>query len=272
MADAAVGLAEVAPVQRGSRDSGKFEIALMRTAGLATLLLVWTLLSWWQGSLLIPAPWEIASELWVIVEDGLFFENLLDTIRRVVAGFAVAFVLSLAFGIAMGVSRRFEQFFEVMILVGLTVPGLIWALIGIMVIGVSEWAPVFAIAIVVTPAMTLNFWEGTKAVDQQLTLMARSFQASPGLRVRRVIFPQLLPYMFAAMRLGFSLAWKTVVLAELFGQSSGVGYWIHQNYGIFDMSGVLAWTLGFAIVMSLIEFLILRPLEKRASAWRLNAR
>jgi len=74
--------------------------------------------------------------------------------------------------------------------------------------------------------------------------------------------------MLAALRFGLALSWKTVVIAETFGATSGVGYKIIEARELLSMKGVLAWTLSFTLVMFVLEFGVLKLLEARLTAWR----
>jgi NitT/TauT family transport system permease protein len=154
------------------------------------------------------------------------------------------------------------------VLVGLTIPGLCWAVLAVMWFGITEMAPVFAIVVVVLPMLTLNMWQGTKSLDRDLVEMAHVFRASRRALLRDVVLPQLLPFCLAGARLGFALGWKVVVLSEMFGLSSGVGYMINRSFSSYSMDDVLAWTAGFTLVMFAFEYAVMLPIERRLTRWR----
>ncbi len=78
----------------------------------------------------------------------------------------------------------------------------------------------------------------------------------------------MLPFCLAGARLGFALGWKVVVLSELFGLSSGIGYMINRAFSSYSMDDVLAWTLGFTLIMFIVEYAIFVPVERRLVRWR----
>src|SRR4029434_1651659 len=80
--------------------------------------------------------------------------------------------------------------------------------------------------------------------------------------------PQLVPNIFAATRYGLGLAWKVVVVVEMFGTSNGAGYQVMKSYQVFNMEGVIAWTVTFVIAMIVIEYGIINLAERRLTAWR----
>ena len=238
------------------------------------LLFVITFFLIWHGSAitvvagLLPTPFETYVAMVEIVNSGLFIESMVNTIRRVAIPFLAAWVASVAIGVAMGIDDRAEKYFDVAVILGLTIPGLAWAVISIMFFGLSQFTAYFAVFITILPMITINFWEGVKDIDMELTEMGEVFNFSRLRNIRHVLLPQLYPYMFSAGRFGLGLAWKVVVLVEFLGMGNGVGYQIGLEFSNFNMSAVLAWTGLFTLVMLIIEYGGFKYLERRYLAWR----
>ena len=98
--------------------------------------------------------------------------------------------------------------------------------------------------------------------------MARVYRFSRWHRLKDVWTPQLFPYLMAATRGGLALIWKIVLVVELLGRSEGVGFQLQMAFQIFDVAAILAYSLAFIAVVQAIEWFLLQPLERRASAWR----
>ncbi|MGA8192747.1 MAG: ABC transporter permease subunit, partial [Acetobacteraceae bacterium] len=98
--------------------------------------------------------------------------------------------------------------------------------------------------------------------------MAQSFHMSRWRTLRHVTLPQLTPYFFAASRSGLALIWKIVLVVELLGRSNGVGFPIQIYFQLFDVTLILAYTLAFIVVVQVIEWAGLQPLERWATRWR----
>lgn len=228
----------------------------------------WYLIAGYVTSGLLPTPTAVVEESYAILVGGQFVENMSATIRRVAVPFFVAWAVSVALGVVMGLSERAEKFFDVGVIIGLTIPGLAWAIISVMIFGLRESGAYFAVFVIVLPMITINFWEGVKDIDMDLVEMGEVFDFSTYTTLRRVILPQLYPYMLSAGRFGLSLCWKVVVIVEFLGFGSGVGYMIGVDYNNFNMTGVLAWTAMFTGIMLLIEYGGFKTIEKRALAWR----
>jgi NitT/TauT family transport system permease protein len=64
------------------------------------------------------------------------------------------------------------------------------------------------------------------------------------------------------------MIWKIVLVVELLGRSNGVGFQIQIYFQLFDVTAILAYTLAFIILIQVIEWSVLQPLERRATRWR----
>jgi NitT/TauT family transport system permease protein len=121
---------------------------------------------------------------------------------------------------------------------------------------------------VVTPTVVVNMFEGTKAMDKSLIGMGRMFKADRYLLLRKVYLPQLLPYIFAALRFAFGQTWKIVALAETFGLKFGIGYMFYFWFEQFNITQTLSWIIMFVVLMLVLEHLVFARLESRTFAWR----
>ncbi len=250
------------PVGEALRDTG------LRIGSIVALLLAWWLTSLVFPATLVPKPWETFGEVGTIITTGNFFVEMGNTLRRVLVGFGLAMVVSLPLGILMGTMRSLESFFEPPVILGLTMPGLIWAVLMIMFFGLTEISAYAAVAITILPMLTISIWQGTKSIDKDLIDMSNAFHASPWSKAVDVILPQLVSHILAAVRYGLGLAWKVVVVVEMFGFSNGVGYQVIRGFNVFSMKVVLAWTITFLVVMIVIEFGIIGSVERTVTRWR----
>jgi NitT/TauT family transport system permease protein len=256
------------PRHKPSRTNEAIRDLGIRIGSILTLILIWWLLSLFFPPTLVPKPWDTFSEVATIISTGNFFSEMGSTLRRVLVGFGIAMIVSIPLGILMGTLRSLESFFEPPVILGLTMPGLIWAVLMIMFFGLNETSAYAAVAITIMPMLAISIWQGTKSIDKDLIDMSNAFHASAWSKVVDVILPQLVSHILAAIRYGLGLAWKVVVVVEMFGLSNGVGYQVVRGFNIFSMKAVLAWAITFLIVMIVIEFGIIGCLERALTSWR----
>jgi NitT/TauT family transport system permease protein len=98
--------------------------------------------------------------------------------------------------------------------------------------------------------------------------MARCYRLSRRVTLKEVIWPQLTPFIAAAARSGLALVWKIVLVVELLGRSNGVGFQLHLYFQLFDVAGILAYSLAFIVIIWGIEYGLIRPWESRVNRWR----
>ena len=85
---------------------------------------------------------------------------------------------------------------------------------------------------------------------------------------RKIILPQLYPYLMTSARTGLSLIWKIVLVFELLGRGSGIGFQIQVFFQFFDISSLLAYSIFFMSIILIIENYIMIPIENRSTHWR----
>jgi len=239
-----------------------------RLISVAVLLAGWAVLAWVFPPTIVPKPVEVFRVVWENVAAGEAFYHVGKTILRVILGMGLAMILGTIIGVAMGLSRRGEEFFETWVMVGLTIPAVVYGIIFLLWFGLNDVAAILAIGVTAFPAVAINLWQGVKDIDMKLVRMAQAFRVPRQGVIRKVILPQTVPYLLAATRYALGISWKICTTIELIGMSSGVGYQLHYWFGLFNMTQVFAWTLTFVLVLFVIEYVFINPFERHATAWR----
>ena len=269
------------PIAGSSRGDPRLSLAARRRArGLAGLvvgvggfLLVWTLLSELIfGEFTLPPPLKIGDIMWEIVRSGEFTHHFVPTILRLAYGFGLALVIGFPVGYLMGTSRWWRAFFHDMVMVAGSIPGITYAVLALVLFGISILGPVLSVGLISMPYVAINVAEGLDSVDRRLVQMSDAYGRRRPAIVRNVLIPSVAPFAFAGVRLSFALAWKVEQLTEVFGSSSGVGFQIRHEFEDFSIPGMLAWVLLFIIFMILLERFVLAKLERYLFRWRLEDR
>ncbi|RPI27244.1 MAG: ABC transporter permease subunit, partial [Chloroflexota bacterium] len=224
-----------------------------RWLAIALALLLWQLVAMQMNTRVVPPPARVFSRLWEILSTGLFFEHLWASMVRILSGFSITLLVGAIVGVLMGSRRTWEALFRDVVVLGLTMPGLIYALLSVMFFGLSLLAPITAIVFASYPFVAVNVREGVRALDKDLLDMSRAYGVNRSKVVSSVILPALLPFFLAAIRVGFAIAWKVSTLVEVFGATSGVGFMIRSGFDSFSVPEIGAWALLFGGVMLLIE-------------------
>ena len=201
---------------------------------------------------------------------GELTHNLGITLTRVLIGFSLAMAAGSAIGLALGRSEALDRLVDPWLVILLNTPALVIIMFAYIWGGLNEISALAAIALNKLPNAVLTLREGARALDPRLEEMAHAFDFSRWRRWRHVLAPQLAPFFAAGARSGLSLVWKIVLVVELLGRPNGVGFKMNEAFQLFDLKLLLAYALPFVGLMILAETFVLRPLERRASWWRLH--
>lgn len=234
---------------------------------LASLVAIWTVASIALQSDLLPGPaavWNAAQ----LEMAGDYFMHLGATLARVSAAFVLAMGIGSAIGIALGMNESADRIFGGWLVFFLNLPALVTIILCYVWFGLYEAAAIAAVAINKIPNVAATLREGGRALNRDLAEMASVYRLSWTARLRHVVLPQLAPFFAVAARNGLALVWKIVLVVELLGRPNGVGFQIHSLFQLFDVAGILAYALGFIVVVQAIEIGILGPWERAANRWR----
>lgn len=260
-------LARAAARARRERLEGGLGIGL-RLLSYASLLALWIVGARLLGPAILPGPVETLTFVMREYQRGALIANLLVTTQRVLVAFLMAMAAGVATGAAMGLSRRVDDLLQGWLVVTLTVPRILLFVVAYLTLGLSDKALVIALVISIFPTIVVAVREGARAMDTGLVEMATAFRRPRAAIWRHVLFPQLAPYIVGTARGALALSWKMVVLGELLGRTSGVGYQISFYFQFFNMRGVLAYGVTMMLLLGVIDLGLMGALQRLAFRWR----
>lgn len=251
---------------RQQRREGGISTAL-RLLSYGSLLALWAFGAQTLGQVL-PGPVETWEFIVREYQRGALLHHLWITTQRVLVAFAIALVGGVAVGAAMGLSRRVDDLLQGWLITTLTVPRILLFVVAYLMFGLSDEALIVALVITVIPTIVVTIREGTRAVDGSLIQMAHAFRRGRWAVWSRVVFPQLMPFVFGTARATLALSWKMVVLGELLGRTSGVGYQISFYFQFFNMRGILAYGVTMMVLLAVIDLVVMGAIQRRIFRWR----
>lgn len=235
---------------------------------LAGFVVLWALVAAAVQSSNLPAPWAV---LLFIVDDlrnGDMPYQIGMTLWRACASFLVAMLIGGALGFLFGRSTRADRAFMPWVLVLMNTPVLVIAVLCYIWFRTTEFSAILAVVLSKFPNNTVIIRDGVRAFDPGLDDIAVIYRLSWWRRFREIYLPQAMPFVIAASRSGIGIVWKIVLVVELFGLSSGVGFEISKYFGLFEVKEIIGYSVAFSLVMLAVEFLILQPLDDYARRWR----
>ncbi len=216
----------------------------------------------------IPGPLTTVQALIEEFRRGNVIGDFFTTTYRFGIGVALSVLIGIILGVPMGLSSYARAFLESPVLVGLSMPAIIWAFLTVMWFGFGWEAPITTIVLTSVPFVAINIAKGTAGISRDLRDMSRAYCVPLGRRMRHLVLPSISAFLVTGVRFGIILGWQAVLLAEWFGATEGVGfrarYWYDGN--VFD--GFTAWVILFLAFILILDRLIMEPIARRTFAWR----
>jgi ABC-type nitrate/sulfonate/bicarbonate transport system permease component len=228
-------------------------------------LLLWGVASAGSKTYYFPPLTDILStfrDTWLFDRVG---SDVVPSLLRMGAGFAIAVMLGVAAGLVLGLAPRARRATSPLVEFLRAIPPPALLPFAILVIGVGDSMKIFIIALVCVFPILLNTIDGVTGVDPTLDDTARVYGISARDRMLRVVLPAASPQIFAGMRTSVSLALILMVISEMVASTNGIGYFVLQSQRSFAIpemwSGILLLgILGYTLngVFALIERRVLR--------------
>ncbi|MGW8375769.1 ABC transporter permease subunit [Streptomyces sp. ODS28] len=249
----------------------------LRWGVLAAAVAVWEFVARRHGSVFFPPPSRIARhayELWFSGPPARLFltdaavGNVLPSLGRMAAGFALASAAGIALGIALGRSPRVYAACDPVLQFARAVPPP--ALVPVFVVLFDFGTPMQLASIVFSAVwpVLVNSAEGARGVDPLRLEVAAALRMTAAARVRLLILPAALPRIFAGLRLSLSLSLILMVFSELLpGTADGIGFTLTDAQTRSDLLTVWAAMVLLGALGHLLNSVLL-AVERRTPALR----
>jgi len=228
---------------------------------------------WWAlavhyGAYVLPSPRAVVAGFREIVASGEVWKHTGASLGRIAVGFGGAVVVALLLGLVAFLSRLARGVVHDVLVVLNSTSVFVWIVLSIIWFGLSNWAPIFTTFMITLPVVASNIVEGVASVDRRLLEMGDVYRLSGRRKFTAIVVPSTLPYLVAGMKVGFGLALKVSVVAEIFGVTSGIGYVMNYSREILATQMVFVWALVMILVMTLTDKLVFDTVARRLTRWR----
>jgi nitrate/nitrite transport system permease protein len=171
-----------------------------------------------------------------------FVDQIFTSLKTVFAGFVIASLVAVPLGILCGLSKVIQAALNPLIQVFRPVSPLAWLPIVTLIVSalyVTTGEPLFQKSFLVSAiTVTLcSLWPtlintavGVTSVDRDLLNVSRVLQLPWHTKVRRIVVPSALPYIFTGMRLSLGVGWMVLIAAEMLAQNPGLGKFVWDEF------------------------------------------
>ena len=192
---------------------------------------------------------------------------IVASLRRVLGGLALAFVIALCTGslaFYLGVFRKLS--FPTIRLLAPIAP-VAWIPFALVAFGIGDVTAIFVVFVGIVFTLTLATVNNMNNVDQVYINTARVLGASRGQVMWYVILPAILPNLFVIMRMNLFGAWTGVLVAEMVGVNTGLGTMVMVGQQMMNINLMF---IGMAII-GLVGYLLdvgFAVFQRRILWWR----
>jgi len=225
----------------------------------------------WIKPLFLPTPEAIGTAFGQAINGELDGEplwvHLITSLLRIVGAFAIAALLGVPLGLAMGMNRTIRGIFDPLIEFYRPLPPLAYLPLMIIWFGIGETSKVLLIFLACFAPVALAARSGVLSASQDQINAARSMGASRVQVLLHVVFPAALPEILVGLRIGMGVGWTTLVAAEMIAANAGIGQMVLNASNFLRTDVVMMGILLIGIFAGIFEFGI-RQLERVLVPWR----
>jgi NitT/TauT family transport system permease protein len=198
---------------------------------------------------------------------GQLAPQILVSVGRAAGGFALGVVTAVPLGILLGWYRPLEAYLNPLLqLLRQTNPVSLFPAF-ILLFGIGYFTNVAIIYWVVVWPILLGTTSGVKYVDPLLVKYARSVGLSDTQLLLKVVLPSSVPSIITGMRLAVTYSFLMLVVSEMVGASSGLGYMIVNAQYLLSIHLLYVGVIVLALLGIGSNWLLVR-LERRLTSWK----
>ena len=238
----------------------------------AALLGLWEMISGPLGVMnpkFLPPPSAIFDELWrmlPIVGERPITEDIIFSMKNFGYGYVLAAIVGTTLGLVIGTTKSGELLLGPLAYYAYAVPRSALAPVIILIWGLGAESKVVIIFLLAVFPVLITTMEGGAQVNRTLVDAGRVFGATRLQTMRKVILPDLFPYVLIGLRIAVIRGYIGVLIGELMGSFKGLGTILKRSSYNFEMAQSFA-VVVILIVLSSLTMLLVSFMKTKLAPW-----
>lgn len=216
---------------------------------LSFVILIWHIFS----SELIPSPMQVLDAFRLIIDNNSLQIGIIDSLYRYGIGLILGVIFGVIIGFIFGYNPKFAQAFDPLFNILRPISPIAWVPIILIIFGIGDLPTIFIIAYSVFFPMVLLSTKAIKDLPSQLILVAKNFGASKLQIFTGVIIPSSFLSLISSLKLAAALAWINLVVGEMLGAQTGLGYMIIDSRNQLRIDILIATIITIGIIGMIIN-------------------
>lgn len=238
---------------------------VVNVLGIALVLLLWQIGGMQFGEALLATPLQVAPAVLNTLRDPAFWSAVWLMMWQMLIGYALAMIVGVPLGIAMGRSRIVYSLVKPWASMFIVISAAAIVPLFIILLGRGVTFCVSIVFVVTVWYVVISMTEAARNVSPRLLNVAHSFAASDFQRFRYVLLPALHPFILIAARIGFVHALRAMVTAEMF-ISAGYGGLLN-NAGLDLSTANLFGLIVILMAISVCATGLMRRIADKSAPW-----
>src|SRR6266516_1221336 len=247
-----------------TRQIRSLRAAIAFLAPLVVLVLLWAAVvqAFEVDPRIFPGVLSVARAGLDSLRDGSLPMHAAASLTRVAVGTALAILISIPLGVAMGVSPAISNFLAPLFRFFSVLAGIAWIPIATLWFGYGFGAITFVIFNAVFFVVTYNTLLGVASIPMPLRHAAASLGAGKWAMLIEVLLPGALPNIVTGIRTGLGFAWRGLIAAEMIATNVGLGYMLFVARDFYRTEVIVFGMIVIGVWWLLLDRLLLSPLER----------
>ncbi|GAB2859634.1 ABC transporter permease [Actinocorallia aurea] len=246
--------------------------AANRLLAILAAFAVWYLFSIGPGSSSgFPTPLDGLDAALDQAGTSAYWSNIATSIETALIGLALAVLVGLPVGLLIGSSAPARRSTQLIIDFGRTVPAVALLPLFLLLFGATRGLGLALIMVSAVWPVIIQTSYAVAEITPQLRRVARAYHLSRWHRLRYLVVPSMLPFVFVGLRIAATLSLLMAISSEFLGGSDGLGYLLLQAMQVnaTDRALVFSFTAAF---LGLLLNLIFVLLQRRVLWWHPSVR
>jgi sulfonate transport system permease protein len=219
----------------------------------------------------VPAPAKVWSAFFAHVQGALFYMHILVSVKRIMIGYALATVLGIGMGLAMGRSRFARDVMLPYVEILRPIPAVAWTPLAILMWPTEESSIVYITFLGALFPIILNTMHGVEQAPEVLVRAARSLGAGRAQIFRHVVLPAAMPSIATGLAIGMGVSWFSLLVGEIISGQYGIGYFTWNAYSMIRYPDIIVGMLSIGVLGTLSTWAV-RLATRPFLAWQRKTR
>lgn len=219
------------------------------------LVFLWEVTYWVVGEPAMGSPWQSVADIFNNYVEWM--PDVGETLLALFISFLISASLGSILGFFIGLSGFWTRTLSPLIIGLYSIPKVTLYPIFLLIFGLTIHGRIaFSVFHGIFPILIMCM-QATRMIPDTYLKVAKVYQLSFFQKARMILIPAIMPQLVAGLRMGFSLCFLGLIIAEMFASSKGMGFRLMHYMSLNRTSSILALILIIIFVAFFCTFLFL---------------